>query len=89
MSKLPGTPEAILLLAKLVKDWKPAARAALDPGSYEVEGETLYVSLSGSLRIGEPVPRRESVSYSRLAGLALAKCNAATRAAIAREYHSG
>ena len=83
------SPEAILILESLIKSWKPGARAALDPGSYEVDGEIVYLTLSGTIKVGEPAPRTTSVSYARLAGLALAKCNPATRTAIVREYLAG
>lgn len=86
--KFPLSPEAILLLAKIVKDWKPAARAALDPDTFEVS-ESIHLDISGTVKVGQPVPRRESVSWATVAALALAKCSPATRAAIAREYHAG
>ena len=86
---VPISPEAILILESLIKSWKPVARAALDPGTFEVNNEVVYLQLSGTIKVGEPAPRTTSVSYARLAGLALAKCNSATRTAIVREYLAG
>ena len=86
--KLPLSPEAVLLLAKIVSTWKPAARAALDPDTYEVS-ESVHLDISGTVKVGQPVPRRESVSWATVAALALAKCSEATRAAVVSEYHAG
>jgi hypothetical protein len=87
--KLPMSPEAVLVLSKLLAEWKPVARAALDPGTYLLGPEPVAVEVSGQLSIGDPVPRRKSVAYARLSGLALSKLSATSRAAVAREYAKG
>jgi len=89
MSKLPLSPAAAYAVETIARrDWRPIASLALDPGTYAVD-EEIALRVQGTVRVNPPRSQRDSVSYKRLASLALAKLSPTSRGAVAREYCDG